>query len=120
MSSYKIDTDTGDLVYENGDHVRVSGIDEIEQKIRLKLGLVQGEWFFDRTKGVPYYSKIWIKTKADPVTVDSVFVQTILSVSGVQSLAEPIDYTLNKQNRVLGLSFKAKTEFGILEMEFTP
>jgi len=121
MSDLKIDAATGDLVFENGDFVLVDGREEIKQALLLKLGLFQGEWFFDTTLGVPYYQRVFGKNKPDSISVNSVFTRAILTVDGVLNLEEPISFDLDKANRVLSVSFKAKTTEGIISetLEFT-
>ena len=57
MSQFKLDADTGDLVRENGSFVRVTGAEEIAQHVRVKLRLIRGECFMDRTLGIRYFSE---------------------------------------------------------------
>jgi hypothetical protein len=118
MSDFLLDPDTGDLVFENGDFVRVTGLAEMRQRVEQKLKLVQGSWFFDRTAGVPYYTKVFGKNKADSVSMNSVFAQAILTIDGVLKLNKPIDYILNKLNRIIALSVDIKTQSGNLVETF--
>lgn len=43
-----------DIAIENGDLVLVDGANEVAQSAGIRLLFIQGEWFFDYTKGVPW------------------------------------------------------------------
>ena len=47
-----------DLDMINGDLRRgwVKGKTEVAQRVKTRIGRVQGEWFIDRTLGLPWYS----------------------------------------------------------------
>ncbi len=115
---FLIDTATGDLAFENGDLVEATGLAEIRQRLQSKLELVAGEWFYNRNLGVDYYARVLGK-QADPVAMNAVFVQAILSVPGVLKLLKPIDYDLDRTKRILSFSFEVQTIAGVLEGSFT-
>ena len=116
MTDLLIDPDTGDLAFENGDFSSVTGTDEYRQMIEQKLRLIQGGWFFNRTDGVPYLTRVFGKRKPDTISLNAVFVQAILSIDGILKLNEPIEYILDKANRKLSLVIKVKTESGNLSL----
>ena len=51
MSTWKIDPDTRELVREGGSLVRISGVDEIVQNVRIRLLLFRGEVLLDQFAG---------------------------------------------------------------------
>lgn len=51
----KIDFDTKDLEFKNGDLVVVDGNDCIKQQIRTGLFILPLDWFMDITKGINYF-----------------------------------------------------------------
>ncbi len=120
MSDTYIDPDTGDLARSGGSFARVTGLDEIGQRVDQALSLVQGEWYFDISLGVPYIIRIFGKTKPTSTEINSIFEVTILSVDGVTRLVGSIGYTLNKNNRVMSIEALVETTEGQLAISFTP
>lgn len=118
MTDFLINTTTDDLSYENGDIVEASGLAEMAQRLTQGLGLVAGEWFFDRSAGVDYYAYVLGKV-LDPVALDALFVEAILSIPGTLKLAKPIDYSYDSATRILGVSYEVLTERGVVEGSIT-
>lgn len=111
----KIDATTGDAVIENGDIVFVTGIDAIEQDIRLALGLFQGEWFLDETAGVPYYQSI-LGQKFNLLVVREIFRQQLLARAGVLEVTS-IEVEFDRATRKATVSWRVSTDLGELEGE---
>ncbi len=117
MSDFKQDPVTGDLVIENNELVRITGAEEIVQRIIQRLRTFRGEWFLDRSVGLPYYQDILIKNP-NVETVQGLFRQAILKTPGVTRLLQ-YSQTLDGVTRKLTINFKALGDVGVLEAEIT-
>lgn len=98
-------TDDEDLFFENGGYTLVTGIDEVIQRLKVKLGVVLGEWFPDTTQGVPYFEQILVKNP-DFESIQSIFKSTILNDPDVDELLE-FDMDQDKESRKLTVTFRA-------------
>ena len=91
----------------------VSGLDYIEQKLKIALRLFKGEWFLDISKGVTYYEDILVKNY-DGSRIEAVLKTVILGVPGVLEL---LSFDMNYDNtRKLTVSFSVSTDLGELEL----
>ena len=54
----QLDSARHDLVISNGSFARVTGSNEVTQRVKVALWHYQGEYFLDTTQGVPYYQDI--------------------------------------------------------------
>ena len=113
MSDLKLNDSTNDLVTENGDLVLNSGVEAVRQYLRSKLRTFLGEWFLDGSRGVPYYEDIF-KKNFNPVVVDGIFKEQILSTPGIIELLE-FDMDIDSSTRSLTIQFKAKTQEGTID-----
>jgi len=98
-------TDDDDLAFVDGGFVLVTDVVDLAvQRLRMRLGLVLGEWFTDTRKGVPYFEAILVKDP-DADQLQSIFKAAILDDDDVSSVAK---LELNLQdNRQLDVSFIA-------------
>lgn len=113
MIDLKMDMDTNDLAIDNFDLSLVDGLNQIRQKLKIRLQFFYGEWYLDTTKGVKYYEEILIK---NPLLekVSSILKTTILETPGVNDLLSfDMSYSVNRQ---LSVSFSVDTVSGILTM----
>jgi hypothetical protein len=117
VSDLNLDPNTGDLNFsaEDGDLRLTAGRDAIRQRLAMRLRLVRGEWFLDVTAGTDYYGAILGKRTF--IEIDAELVRVILTTDGVLSLTGPIEYNVNKINRVLDVSFEVATTEGDLEVD---
>lgn len=106
MSDLQLDND-GDLLIEDGDLVMSLGIDEIDQLLRQRLKFFSAEWFLDTEAGIPYFDEVFVKNP-DPVTLNTIFKDIILSSPGVIGLDE-FDLKIDTVLRELRLAFRART-----------
>ena len=104
----KLDT-SGDIDLAAGALVLVDGDEAVIQRIRIRLQVFRGEWYADRSQGVPYYERILLKNP-DSRVVQAIFTAAIVGVAGVVEVTE-MTYTLGT-DRVLALSFVARLESG--------
>ena len=60
----KEDTESGvknDLIIDTFDLSMVDGIEQIRQKLQIRLQFFYGEWYLDTTQGVKYFDEIFKK-----------------------------------------------------------
>jgi len=110
--------ETGDMDLSTGDVVFTTGVEAVEQGLKISLQIFRGECIYDRELGVP-----WVEN--DVVTA----AQAILgfTFNNVKTLAEirkailaaPHDVEITElsssfdgETRQLGMTIKVKTQFG--------
>nr|DAT37183.1 MAG TPA: baseplate wedge protein [Caudoviricetes sp.] len=112
MKDLLLDKD-GDLyLTQNGD---VSLTDSVRQAILIRLRWFLGEWIFNTSFGMPYYSQILIKNPNTAV-IEQLFRQQILSVAEVIKI-ESLSVQINRRLRICTVHFKALTTQGAIEEE---
>lgn len=84
VRDFKIDED-GEWVVSNGDFVKTSGQEAVEQSIRVSLGLFLGECYLDDSAGTDYLDSINIKNP-DPLVVREILRQRIARVPDVTNV----------------------------------
>lgn len=102
----------GDLVLQRGDLAMVSGVEEIAQRLRIRLRLFLGEWFLDEAAGVPYWEQI-LGSKIGKPALLSIFREQLLACPGVLEVTS-IDADMGAGSRDVRLTFTASTEVGDL------
>lgn len=60
MTDIKLDGND-DLDLSTGDLQLLTGVDEVRQRVELKLRFFKGEWFLDRSFGVPWFQDILVR-----------------------------------------------------------
>lgn len=75
----KIDYNTNDLAFENGDLVVIDGNDCIKQQIKTGLFILPMDWFIDITKGINYF----VSFRDEPKKLRAQIQDEIKSVEGV-------------------------------------
>ena len=104
MKDLLLDKD-GDLyLTPNGD---ISLTDSVRQAILIRLRWFLGEWIFNTSFGMPYYSQILVKNPSTAV-IEQLFRQQILSVSEVIRI-ESLSVQIDKRLRKCHVKFKAQT-----------
>lgn len=111
--NFKLTTDN-DFDLSTGNLQMLSGIESIAQDIRLALQFFMGEWFLDRSVGVPYFQEVLVKTP-DPNALQSIFRKIILGRPGVVSLLD-IQLAQDDETRKLNLAFRVQTDAGVLDV----
>jgi len=91
----------------------VEGADRIAQQINTTLLAFMGEWFLDTTFGVPYFEDILVKSP-DRSGIEAIFRARIRAVPGVTQVSA-MQLQLERQLRVLRVTYQADTTFGRLE-----
>lgn len=110
MSDLQIGPDN-ELVLVNGDLVLTTvELDNISQSIRQRLRIFKGEWFLDRTLGLPYFESILVKNPSSAL-VATLFKNTILETKGVTKL-NTFSMEFDTVNRKLSVTFEATITTG--------
>jgi len=112
MGSFLLDDD-GDLDITNNRLSLTQGAQAIQQHLKVKFKLFQGEWFLDTSIGVPYYESILVKGP-NIVVVSEILKATILETPGITKLLE-FNFDFNEALRNFELTFRADTDSGIVD-----
>lgn len=100
----------GDYTFgQNGANMLVDSPAAVAQAIDTRLKLLQGEWFLDRTKGVPYDTQIVGMDTA--ATRDQALQTVILDTQGVTQIADYASY-LDPETREFTMAAVVDTEYG--------
>lgn len=110
MSDLLQDEVTKELILESGDLQLCEGVDRAKQYLAQRLSAIRGEWAFDLDEGVPYFENVFVKAP-DPVILEGIFKDRILSTPGIIGLDE-FDLTLDTATRELSLDFLAQSTDG--------
>lgn len=107
-----------DLVLVAGDlaltsDVNPAGTHYILQNILQRLSMFRGEWFLNKTIGVPYFQQILVKSPNKAV-VDRIFQDTVLSTPGVRAMLSYTSAFKYGASRLLTIAFRADTVAGIV------
>lgn len=103
-----------DFAIKNNDLVLVDGLQETNQRLIQRLQFLFGEWFLDRSKGIPYLQQI-LKKGVQLSTLSSIFKVNILDIEGVlELLAFDFDYVA--VNRTFELTLSVRTTHGVLNL----
>jgi hypothetical protein len=106
------------LLNSDGDLARqtehTSGLQEILQKITIRLRTKRGEWPLDDSVGVPYLE--WLREKRPPLEdVEAVFRAEIVAIDGVEAV-QSIDVGVDAPRESVDVSATIVTEeFGTAE-----
>jgi hypothetical protein len=122
VSDLSLDLPTRDLLVIDNDLVLTSDVDpngtnSILQDILQRLRLFLGEWFLDNTQGVPYFQQVFVKNP-QMSKIEAIFIEVILSTSGVDSLIEYSFKTVPTTRR-FEISFSAQTTKGVVDYSGT-
>jgi hypothetical protein len=113
---FDLELENGDIKLENGDALLLSDAERVAQAIDVHLQTIRGEWFLDRTHGVPYFDEILGKSAADIDVLEAVIRSEILGVDGVNAILS-WRASVNRATRVVSIEFAADTIYGPIEYE---
>lgn len=121
MKSLKLDKNTHDLVFENGELLIVEDTDgnpeQIVQNLRTRLLFFRGEWFLDTSVGLPYFTDIMVKSPNIP-HIEAVIKLEILEVSGVLEITQ-FDLNFDIAARKMTINFAVSTMYGNAQLTET-
>ena len=109
--------DSGDIEITNNNIDLVLGQEEVRQRLLQRLRTFLGEWFLDKSIGVPYFQDILVKNP-NLNLVDAILKVEITETPGVLELLE-YDSSLNKSTRQFSVTFTARTISGNVDVEVT-
>ena len=114
MADLTLDSESWDIVFEDGDLTLVDGVNEVSQNSRFRLMILRGEVFEDNRIGVP-----WITDMVDTrVSIDAkkqIIRSTILSVPDVLTL-DKLEIQVDDSSGVAEAEFSGTSvpgEFGV-------
>jgi len=114
----KLDSDDWtSVIIETQDLGVVNGIDAIEQHLKQRLQFFRGEYGYDLTRGIPYHDEFF-KKRPNPVVIDSILKNVILTTPGITELLK-FELEIENSTRELNIIFKANTDDGILDYSGT-
>ena len=116
MSDLKLDADH-DLTLENGELVFVGKttdtddlIEEIKQRVKIRLLTAKGEWLYDIEKGIDYMGRIFAGHLEDEAREAHIRAE-LSDVEGVTMVRE-IELILDDETRGLTVNAEIETIYG--------
>jgi len=110
MINLAIDPDTNDIILNKRNLTVASDIEALAQLCESRLLVIEGDYFLDKTLGIPYISQVFVKT-SDKSLVDSFFKNMLLETEGVNSI---ISYSGEyiEATRTYEIKFTVDTDLG--------
>ena len=108
----------GDIDMSTGGPVLVYGADGVRQLCQMTMAMFRGEWFLNRTVGVPYYANGYVsatvallENKFDKARVTTTYARELLLVPGVAKVTS-LSVNFDNQTRILSVVFEVACTFG--------
>lgn len=102
-----------DIYFADGDMDFVEDREEVLQAVAVRLRLVQGEWAYDFTLGVPWMTGMF-DIRVPLILKENYLRKTIRETPGVLALLE-LNFNQDRENRGALVTFKAQTIYGPVE-----
>lgn len=112
MSSIQLDAN-GDIVLTGNRMTLTTGKEAIRQHMVVRFYFFFGEWFLDKTLGVPWYQEILVKRNTFVVVAD-ILKGVILATPGVTELLE-FSFDYDSVARHFTLEFSCDTVDGVID-----
>lgn len=106
----------GELMITNGDLSLTDSSNNTAQAIRRKLCTFEGEWYLDRSIGLPYFSDVLGKGKF----LSDIKVIYLREIQSVPEVAEILEFNISEDPRlrILKIDFKVRDDMGnVIEIE---
>lgn len=107
--------DNYDLDIVDGDLALVSGGPEVAQSAGIRLLFIQGEWFFDYTKGIPWMDNMFTMVTSYEQK-QKILKDTLRGTQGVNRLLT-FSFGLDPVTREARVEFSADTVFGPVSLK---
>lgn len=104
-------TDDWDLKIGDFTDHRVTGINELVQRLKTRLQFFLGELYFDTTQGVPYYQEILKKGTTYDEISGAIKLQ-IVNTENIKKLTSFKIFADENNKRGIKINFTADSEFG--------
>jgi len=114
MKSIAIDIQTANFVRENGRlSYTKSDLEFLAQAIRHELSIYLGEWYMDKTKGIPFRPSKSRKSEHRSI-LESALRAKLISIKGVKKV---LSFTprYDKRERLYEVAFIVETEAGTVD-----
>lgn len=103
----------GDLyVDESGNGAVICDADVVLQRLIVRFGTFKNSWFDDPDAYMDWYASVFTGKAPDKIAINAAFVDVILSTPGIDHLAAPISYEIDKRARQLKPTFTAVMNTG--------
>lgn len=112
MKNLYIDPLTNDIVLAKRNLVLISENGALAQLCESRLLMLKGDYFLDKTQGIPYISQVFVKTN-DKSLVDSFFKNTLLETEDVNSIVSYSGEYIGA-TRAYKITFEADTTLGLI------
>lgn len=109
-SSHDVETEDYDLRL-------VAGVDELVQRLLVRLRLFFGDWYLDDEAGVQYYSSILVNNPSSRV-IEAALRQEIMAEDDVEAL-KSFELEIDRASRELSMSFEAVSSVGVVDASAT-
>ena len=110
--------DDGDLDLTAGTLAFVAGLEGVAAGVRARLELIRGEWFWDRTRGMPYLENSYVPPRDallgqafDEGRCRAAYARAILETPGVVQLLR-LEIAHDNRTRTTRVTWQARTLFG--------
>lgn len=120
MATIKLDPTTHDMVVENGAFADETDLlEEIRQRLKVRLLIIAGEWPHDLTLGIPYLDEPFTDKSPDAQRLAAEFRAVILGTQGVTEILSGPVLELDS-SRNLTVTFEAQTDAGVVTFDQEP
>lgn len=118
MTDLLIDQTANALVFRNGDLVLTTpGVEDVAQRLALRLGLFLGEWFLNTRDGTPWREQILVRPAVLP-DIRAILLNRIATCKGVAEVLQ-FDVTLDRATRRLSYTLLVRTDDTVAGFEGT-
>jgi len=107
-----LDNKKHDLLLINEDLLLIDNAERVAQQIKIQLSTFLGEWFLNKSHGVPYLERILVKNP-NLIIVRQLLINQILLVDDVTKV-ENMTLDFNRKTRILTVDYTARTPYGLV------
>ena len=104
-----------DIPIEEGDLVIIKDAPEVTQSVKIRYLFIQGEWYFNYTKGVPWEDKMFtVATSYEQKR--KILKDSLQNTENVNQIFV-FSYGIEPTNRLAVVNYSADTTFGLVNEE---
>ncbi|MBN2157930.1 MAG: hypothetical protein JW807_00940 [Spirochaetes bacterium] len=100
----------GDLAYENGSFVYITGAECLRQRLELSLRLDQGSWFLNPDAGIDWWSIYDSKYVSDRLIRAEV--ERVLLADEEVTAITGLNIVYDKEDRKINITFRVMSVYG--------
>lgn len=100
----------GDLDLSTNDLQLVDGVEAVRQELQIRYRFFLGEWFLDRSQGVPYIRDV-LKKAPNEAQVRAMLIEVARTTPGVASV-DGIALALDNATRILTVTLDLTADVG--------